>query len=122
MPILGITVTLLHLLLLLALSPLVAKIPGRDHKRQVNITYLDGEGVLRSVLATATEMGYATSILGSRSFTSDDGRGKVVLRARFRGRPPISELIIALTGVSGVQQVQGSRFDLDRDDEDDDED
>lgn len=123
MPILAMTVTAMHLVLLLALSPLVARIPGRDHKRIVNITYQDGAGVLRSVLASATEMGYVASILGSRSFVADDGQALVTLRARFRGRPPVSELIIALAGVNGVRQVQGSRFDLDRegDEEDDDE-
>lgn len=121
MPILAMTVTALHLVLLLGLSPLVAKIPGRDHKRIVNITYIDGAGVLRSVLASATEMGYTTSILGSRSFIGKDDQALVTLRARFRGRPPVSELIIALAGVNGVRQVQGNRFDLDRDDEEDDD-
>ncbi|GAA2104381.1 MgtC/SapB family protein [Microlunatus panaciterrae] len=122
MPLLAIVVTGLHLFLLLVLSPLVSRLPDRDHKRLVHITYLDGEGVLRQLLATATEMGYVASILSSRSFSGSDGRPEVTLRARFRGRPPVSELILALTAVQGVLQVRSGGEDLEREEDDEDED
>src|SRR5699024_7612946 len=43
--------TALHLLAVVAVGPLVRKIPTRDHNRVLRVRYLDGAGVLRDILA-----------------------------------------------------------------------
>mgnify|MGYP002737924331 FL=1 len=63
---LAIGLTATHLLVLLVLGPIAAALPDRDTNRILRITYADGEGVLRRVLASATEEGYAAFILGTR--------------------------------------------------------
>src|SRR5690625_3773580 len=78
---LAIGLTAAHLFALLALGPLVARMPNRDSNRIVRVTYNDGEGVLRRLLATATQQGYSTFILSTRRFDDND---LVQLDARFK--------------------------------------
>ena len=77
---LAIGLTAAHLFALLALGPIVARMPNRDSNRIVRVTYNDGEGVLRRLLAAATQQGYSTFILSTRRFDDSD---LVQLDARF---------------------------------------
>ncbi len=116
---LGISLTVLHLITLFVVAPLVRKIPTADRNRVLHITYSDGQGVLRSVLALASSMGFTSSVLRSRR--SGDGKKPMVLmEVRFIGRHSLNNLVPPLMGVGGVESVavRGSRP-SDPDDDDD---
>lgn len=116
---LGISLTLLHLVTLFVVAPLVRKIPTADRKKVLRITYSDGQGVLRSVLAMASTMGYSSSVLRSqRSGTKT--KPLVLMEVRFIGRSPLQNLVPALMDLGGVKSVaiQGARPN-DPDDDDD---
>jgi len=110
---LAIGLTAAHLFALLVLGPLVAQMPNRDSNRIVRVTYNDGEGVLRRLLATATQQGYSTFILSTRRFDDSD---LVQLDARFKGKPPLQDLVSTIHEIDGVRGVHV------RSDDDDDED
>jgi len=110
---LAIGLTAAHMFALLALGPIVARMPNRDSNRIVRVTYNDGEGVLRRLLATATQQGYSTFILSTRRFDDSD---LVQLDARFKGKPPLQDLVSTIHEIDGVRGVHV------RSDDDDDED
>ncbi|HLR58689.1 MAG TPA: MgtC/SapB family protein [Beutenbergiaceae bacterium] len=110
---LAIGLTAAHLFALLALGPIVARMPNRDSNRIVRVTYNDGEGVLRRLLAAATQQGYSTFILSTRRFDDSD---LVQLDARFKGKPPLQDLVSTIHEIDGVRGVHV------RSDDDDDED
>ena len=110
-------VTVLHLVAMLAIGPLVRKIPTRDHNRVLRVRYLDGAGVLRDILALATEMGYSTLILGSRRLERED-QALVEIDIRFKGRMPLRAAIPSVHTIEGVRAVQVRSDDEQEDDED----
>ena len=111
---LAVGITGLHLVTLFLLGPLVARMPNRDTNRIVRVTYYDGQGVLRRLLATATQLGYSTFILSTRRFDDSD---LVQLDARFKGKPPLQNLVSTIHEMDGVRRVH-VRSDDDDDDED----
>jgi putative Mg2+ transporter-C (MgtC) family protein len=118
---LGIMLTALHLITLFVVAPLVRRLPGPDSRRLLRVTYADGKGVLRDVLATATSLGFANSIQSSRRISGADDRAKIVMDIRFIGRPPIRDLIpplMELPGVEGVSQTKSGRRGGDEPDDD----
>lgn len=110
---LAIGITALHLFTLLVLGPLVALMPNRDTNRIVRVTYDDGEGILRNLLAMATLHGFSTYILATRRFDDSD---LVQLDARFKGKPPLQNLVSSIHEIDGVRGVRV------RSDDEDDED
>lgn len=98
--------TVLHLLTLTVLAALVHKIPTGDHKRTLRIRYADGRGVLRSVLATTTSLGFEASVISSRRDGKDDA-GTVVMDIRLRGRTPLRD---AITAIAEIEDVRGVSF------------
>lgn len=70
----------------------------------LRLTYADGAGVLRDVLAAATAMGFTSSIENSRRITQNDGQ-YVVMDIRFQGKPPLRDLIPPFMELEGVQRV-----------------
>lgn len=118
---LGIALTALHLLTLFVFAPLVRRLPDPDRKRMLRVTYADGAGVLREVLAAATAMGFNSSIENSRRITRSEGQ-YVVMDIRFQGRPPLRDLIPPFMELEGVQRVAlklNREYDADEDDEGD---
>ncbi|WP_022916657.1 MgtC/SapB family protein [Ruania albidiflava] len=109
--------TALHLLAVVVIGPVVRKIPTRDHNRVLRVRYLDGAGVLRDILALATELGYSTLILGSRRLERD-GLKLVEIDIRFKGRIPLRTAIPSVNAIEGVRQVQVRSDDEQEDDED----
>lgn len=101
---LAITLTLLHLLTLFVIAPLVRLLPDPDRKRRLRITYADGAGVLREVLAASTASGFTSSIERTRRSTTDE-HTSVVMDIRFHGRPPVRDLIPQLLEIRGVERV-----------------
>ncbi len=104
MPTVAAAVTVLHLLVAVVLSPLTDRLPTRDRNRVLTVRYLDGHGVLRSVLAASSDMGFASSILAT-STVDDAGRPSVAVRARFSGRRPLSDLVLTVSELDGVLGV-----------------
>ncbi|MGO2360981.1 MAG: MgtC/SapB family protein [Brachybacterium tyrofermentans] len=115
---LAVLLTALHLLTLFVVAPLLRRLPSPDAKRLLRITYADGAGVLRDLLALATAMGFTSSIEHSRR-TERDGRRFVVMDVRFHGRPPVRDLIPQFMELDGVDRVTLRSSGEDADDEDD---
>lgn len=101
---LAIGLTVLHLVTLFFIAPLVRKLPDPDRKRHLRITYTDGAGVLREVLAASTASGFTSSIERSRRVSSE-GRNSIIMDVRFHGRPPVRDLIPQLLDIRGVEGV-----------------
>lgn len=114
---LAVLLTALHLLTLFVVAPLLRRLPSPDAKRLLRITYADGAGVLRDLLALATAMGFTSSIEHSRR-TERDGRRFVVMDVRFHGRPPVRDLIPQFMELDGVDRVMLRTSGEDADDED----
>ncbi|MBZ2199646.1 MgtC/SapB family protein [Occultella gossypii] len=108
--------TALHLLCLVVLAPLVRRIPTKDRRRVLRLTYLDGKGVLRRILAAANGAGFAASLLSTRH-TRIDGEDCVLMDLRFSGRYPLADLIPTLSEIEGIRGVAVRDIDDDIDDE-----
>ena len=108
----GLLLTALHLLTLFVVAPLVRRLPDPDRKRHLRLTYADGTGVLREVLAAATAAGFTASIERSKRITADDSPA-VVMDIRFHGRRPVRDLLPQLMEIDGVQRVSLRRIEED---------
>lgn len=106
-------ITAAHLFALVVMGPVVAKIPTRDTNRVLRIVYTDGEGVLRRLLAVATDVGFSAFILSTHRL---DRSGLVQLDVRFKGRMPLRGLVPYLQDVEGVRSIRVQR-DADDDEE-----
>ncbi len=97
----GMTAT--HLLVTFVLGPIASILPTRDTKRVLRITYVDGEGVLRRVLAAATTEGFSTFIFATRRLEDSN---LVQLDARFKGNGRLRTLIPVLDDLEGVRTIE----------------
>ncbi len=100
---LAIGMTATHLLVMFVLGPIAAALPTRDTKRVLRITYVDGQGVLRRLLAAATQEGASTFIFATRRLDDSD---LVQLDARFKGGGRLSSLVPVLDEIDGVRSVE----------------
>lgn len=103
LPLLAIATTVAYLVVVPLLGLATRRLPLARWQQVLHLRYRDGEGVLRTILATASDMGFETAVLGTE--TSDADGGVVEMRARFTGKPPLPELITALSEIDGVQGV-----------------
>ena len=118
---LAVAATLLHFIAVGVLAPLTRFLPTPDGKRTVRIRYQDGRGVLRDILGTATGMGFDSSILDTRQIGGDDdAAAQVVVEMRFRGKPPLRDLLSQLSELPGVRRISLREIDEDGLDDDDD--
>ena len=103
---LAVAMTLFQVLALVVLAPLGQMVQTSGRRRTVEIRYLDGHGVLREVLRTATEMGFHASIARTRHIAAVGGRGaSVAVSMHFKGRHPLTTLVAQLTQIDDVQEV-----------------
>lgn len=100
LPIVAIAVTLAYLVFVPLLAVAIRRLPLARGPRVLRVSYRDGQGVLRRVLATATDMGFQTSVL-----SSDRTEDLVQVQARFTGKPRGQDLVAALSEIDGVQRV-----------------
>jgi putative Mg2+ transporter-C (MgtC) family protein len=105
MPLLAAAATVLHLIAVGPFARLTKYLPSPDDRKLVTVRYLDGAGVLRAILATATAMGFEASVLGT-SVHHEDGSQQVRASMRFTGRTPLENLVVALDDLEGVTGVQ----------------
>lgn len=111
---LAIGLTGVHLLALIVIGPLVAKLPTRDSRRILRIVYADGEGILRRLLTEATSVGFSALVLGT---SRQEESNLVELDVRFKGKPPLETLIPKLHDIEGVRAVFVRREDSDEEEE-----
>jgi putative Mg2+ transporter-C (MgtC) family protein len=97
--------TALHLFTLFVIAPIIRKIPNSDHRKLLRISYEDGAGVLREILALAGRMGFANTIVDSRRFESGDGSRMVQIDVKFEGKRPLNLLVAPLMELPGVDTV-----------------
>jgi putative Mg2+ transporter-C (MgtC) family protein len=97
--------TALHLFTLFLVAPLIRKIPNSDHRKLLRISYQDGSGILRDILALASHMGFTNSIVDTRRFESEDGARMVQIDVKFEGKRPLSLLVAPLMDLPGVDTV-----------------
>jgi putative Mg2+ transporter-C (MgtC) family protein len=112
MPVLAVAATAMHLVAVGPLARLTRFLPSPDRRKLVTVRYVDGAGVLRAILATATSMGFEAAVLGT-DVHREAGRQQVRASMRFTGRAPLQTLVLALDDLDGVTGVQL------RDDDDD---
>ncbi len=112
MPVLAVAATAMHLVAVGPLARLTKFLPSPDRRKLVTVRYVDGSGVLRAILATATSMGFEASVLGTEVHR-EGGEQQVRASMRFTGRAPLQHLVLALDDLDGVTGVRL------RDDDDD---
>ncbi len=112
MPVLAVAGTALHLVVVGPFTRLTRYLPSPDRRKIVTVRYLDGSGVLRAILHTATSMGFEASVLATEVHR-EDGEQQVRASMRFTGRAPLQNLVLALDDLDGVTGVRL------RDDDDD---
>ncbi|MCQ9369413.1 MgtC/SapB family protein [Brevibacterium sp. 50QC2O2] len=108
--------TLLLLIILLVIAPVLKLIPNPDRRRLVKISYLDGSGVLRDILRTASDLGFSASIDKTRRITIR-GKRAVAVDVRFFGKPPLRNLLSALAELDGVERLELRGTVVDSDDD-----
>lgn len=96
--------TLIYLIISYAFPPLTARLPSsRGAGSTIELTYVDGQGVLRRLLRHCSNHGFAISDLQAEH---PDGENRVTVRLELRGRGSIAELAVDLDAVDGVLDVR----------------
>lgn len=111
LPVLALAVTVGHFIVVLGFSPLVRHLPrSRFAQSSVEVTYEDGRGLLRTVLAGVTGRGFTVASLGTQT-PQDGGSGRareIGLTLDLRGGGSVDELVTALSEIDGVLAVRTS--------------
>ncbi len=105
LPLVATAVTAGYLVLVPLLALLTARMPRARGESVLVLRYRDGKGVLRSILTTATDLGYRAAVLSSDVVDTDR---TVEVRARFTGKLAQHELIAALSALDGVERVHAA--------------
>ena len=108
LPVLAAVATGIHFLTVLGFSSLARHLPhSKRVESAVQLRYLDGKGVLRTILRTATGAGWVIAQVETESGSGLDPGGQptvgMILRVRGGGEP--TELAAALTELDGVVAV-----------------
>jgi putative Mg2+ transporter-C (MgtC) family protein len=112
LPVLATATTLAYLIVSLGYPHLARRLPGSDALiSPLVITYLDGQGVLRKLLAECAASGFAVSdLLVEREAETEPGEGAgertVSVRVCLRGRGSVAQLAAELQAFRGVMSVQ----------------
>jgi putative Mg2+ transporter-C (MgtC) family protein len=115
LPVLALVATAGHFLVVLCFAPLAARLPGSTRLPVgIRVTYADGQGILRRLLARSTSMGFAVLELNNEQRpSSDDEHGwhaaSVSVYLLVQGQRPVTELAVALSELDGVHGVSTSQ-------------
>jgi putative Mg2+ transporter-C (MgtC) family protein len=102
---LAIAATAIHLVVAFVYTPLVRRLPASQYSLTTfEVSYHDGQGILRDVLAATTDLGYVVSNLDVAR--ADEHRDVVTVTLDAEGRRRPDELIEALQQVGGVIDVR----------------
>jgi putative Mg2+ transporter-C (MgtC) family protein len=111
LPLLALVVTAGHFLVVLGFSPLMRRLPrSRFAPPSVELSYEDGKGLLRAILAGVTGRGFTVASLATSTPRDPDRAGKrkkeVGVVLELRGRGSVDELVAALSEIDGVLAVK----------------
>ena len=116
-PTIFILVTVVFFVAVPGYTALVRRLPrSRTAPSALHVEYRDGEGVLRSVLAECTQLGFAVHHLSSRrrDGSDTDGVPSVVVRLEVQGRGVIADLAADLADLDGVLGVEAEDVNVNR--------
>lgn len=103
---LALVVTAGHFLTVFVLTPLSDRLPRSRHApSRLHLTYRDGRGVLRRVLAECTHRGFSVDELSIDQRGEHQAPGIVSLWLTVRGTGQITELTTSLSEIDGVLAV-----------------
>lgn len=107
LPLLAAATTLIYFIVAYAYPRMVRALPQAAWAPSlVNVTYLDGHGLLRDILARCTAAGFEVVDVAFRRPTETTGAKVVGVDLRLRGPGRLSELLAALEEPDGVLSVQ----------------
>ncbi|MGO1384408.1 MAG: MgtC/SapB family protein [Arachnia sp.] len=104
---LAVFATFLHFVAILVVAPLGQLMPQSGDRNTIAVTYEDGRGALRGVLARAGVLGCQTTLINTRQETLDGVR-VVIARLRFRFGPPMDDIVAQISELPGVVEVNVS--------------
>lgn len=108
LPLLATITTVLYLLVSYGYPLITDRLPtSRSAPSEMRVTYNDGQGLLRRLLAGCADHGFAVSDLHVERTDIDGGNGirAVTVRFELRGRGSVAELAADLHAVEGVLDV-----------------
>ncbi|MDH6676834.1 putative Mg2+ transporter-C (MgtC) family protein [Rhodococcus sp. LBL1] len=109
LPGLAAAVTVAYFVVVYAYPPLLRRVPGSRVRREpIRLRYIDGRGLLRQILRTATEMNYAVTHVDTSRSEHD---GTVRLTMDVEGRGGLAGLADRLSSIDGVVEVTAGRRD-----------
>jgi putative Mg2+ transporter-C (MgtC) family protein len=104
---LAIAATAIHLVVSFVYTPLVRRLPTSQYSlTSFEVSYHDGQGVLRDVLSATTDLGYVVSNLEVTRLEEQHDVVAVSMDVEGKRRP--QELVEALQRVGGVMDVRSS--------------
>lgn len=104
LPVLALVATGMYLVVAAAFPPLVRRLPRSGTAiSTVNVTYPDGRGILRDVLALTTSRGFAVDRLATQAV--HDVQRNVHLTLHVYGKGSVNDLAAALTELPDVHAV-----------------
>jgi putative Mg2+ transporter-C (MgtC) family protein len=105
LPVLATLVTAAYFLVMYGYPPLLALL-SRTAGGAVGLRlhYVDGQGVLRDILGTATQRGFSVLEVSTEK-SAESGPASIDLVMRVAGRPPANDLVSALAALEGVRSV-----------------
>lgn len=108
LPLLAVTATGAHYLITVGFPPLVHALERRRRAPPVlRLDYLDGRGVLRTVLASCTDRGWAVRrVVVDREATAEDGRRVAAVTLLLSGRGDLTALAAELAELRGVRAAR----------------
>jgi putative Mg2+ transporter-C (MgtC) family protein len=108
LPLLAVGATAGHFLISVGFPPLArALVRRRPEVPVLRLDYFDGQGVLRSVLSTCTEQGWAVHGLEiARESTTDDGHRVASVTLTLAGRGDLVALAAEIAQLSGVRAAR----------------
>jgi putative Mg2+ transporter-C (MgtC) family protein len=102
--VLAIAGTATYLIVAYAYPELTRRLPrSRGGPVALRVTYLDGRGILREVLQSCTEAGFAVADVTTHQVEGD--ARAVAVQLELRGVGPVADLAAELDGVDGVLAV-----------------
>ncbi len=98
--------TVAYLLVSVGYPYVSRRLPAARQISPIRVTYLDGEGVLRRLIAVCSDHAFAIAALAVERERLRAGERTVTVRLGLLGRGPVAELAADLEGVDGVVKVR----------------
>ncbi len=115
MVVIAVSATLLYLITVDLLTVVGRRIPTIDKDQIFILRYKDGRGVLRSILTSATKLGYEASLTNTRAIERSGKSSRVEASMKFRRnkKGPVEDLVEQLTEIEGVISVEVTKAEND---------